>query len=119
VSVGELMVSKMITQEGKKPMFMYREKRIGKRDSGWRVFSGFEDDKYVDNPENIEICDSSLIVKIDPSLEPLLSTGVGSVFERKNDNFEWYRVWDFDLEDDFEVRKIAARIYFIQRVINQ
>lgn len=97
------MVSKMITQEGKKPMFIYRQKRNSRKDSGWRVFSGFEDDEYVNNPVNIEICDSSLIVKIHSSLEPLLRMGVGAVFERKNDNSEWYRVWDFDLEDDFEV----------------
>ena len=103
VSVGELVVSKMITQEGKKPMFIYRQKRSGKKDSGWRIFSGFEDDKYVNNPDNIEICDSSVIVKIAPSIESLLKTGVGSVFERKNENSTWYRVWDFDLGDDFEV----------------
>ena len=45
--IGGLMVSKLITEKGNKPMFMYREKRTRNEDSGWRIFSGFETDEYL------------------------------------------------------------------------
>lgn len=102
-SIGGVFVSKQITEQNKMPLFIYREKREGPQDSGWRIFSGFESDEYINNPENIAIYDVSSILKIDTSLKDLLLTGIGSVFERKNANSEWYEVTDFKLDDDYLV----------------
>lgn len=99
--IGGLMVSKMIVDENIKPNFMYREKRTRPEDSGWRIFTGFETEEYNDNPDNIGIYNPSTILKIDPSLQDILLKGIGSVYERSEDNSEWYRVTDFDIEDDY------------------
>ena len=103
--IGSLMVSKMITEEHKKPMFIYREKRSRPEDSGWRVFSGFESEGYNDDPNNIGIYSPLAILKIDSSIaELLLKGGVGSAFERESDKSPWYKVTDFPLEGDYMVK---------------
>lgn len=99
--IGGLMVSKMVVDENIKPNFMYREKRTRPEDSGWRIFTGFETEEYNDNPDNIGIYNPSTILKIDPTLQDILLKGIGSVYERSEDNSEWYKVTDFDIEDDY------------------
>ncbi len=99
--IGGLMVSKLITESGKKPMFMYREKRTVADDSGWRIFSGLESDEYVNDPKNIGIYHPSHIIEIEPTIKDLLLKGVGSVYERSNEKSSWYKVNDYKLEDDF------------------
>ena len=42
---------------------MYKEEPDNDVDSGWRFFSGFETDEYVNNPKNIEVYDVNTIVK--------------------------------------------------------
>ncbi|MCV2485611.1 DUF2185 domain-containing protein [Flavobacterium sp. SH_e] len=102
-SIGGLMVSKMIVDQNIKPCFLYREKRTRPEDSGWRIFTGFESEEYTEDPNNIGIYNPSTILKIDPSLENILLKGVGSVYERTEDNSDWYKVTDFDLEDDYMI----------------
>jgi hypothetical protein len=102
-SIGGLMVSKMVVEENTKPRFMYREKRTRPEDSGWRIFTGFETEEYTDNPNNTAIYNPSTILKIDPSIEDILLKGIGSVYEKAEDNSEWYKVTDFELEDDYMV----------------
>jgi len=99
--IGGLMVSKMVVDQNIKPGFLYREKRTRPEDSGWRILTGFESPEYNDNPENIGIYNPSTILKIDPSLKDILLKGVGSVYERENDDSEWYKVTDFEMEDDY------------------
>lgn len=101
--IGGLMVSKMITEENLKPMFMYREKRTRPEDSGWRIFSGYEPEDYTDNPDNSGIYNPSTILKIDPTIADLLLKGIGSVYERESEKKSWYKVTDFELEDDYMV----------------
>jgi hypothetical protein len=100
-SIGGLMVSKMVVDEQIKPRFMYREKRTRPEDSGWRIFTGFETEEYNDNPDNTGIYQPSSILQIDPSIQDILLKGIGSIYEKTADGTEWYRVTDFDLEDDF------------------
>ncbi|WP_291147072.1 DUF2185 domain-containing protein [Flavobacterium sp. UBA7680] len=99
--IGGLMVSKMVLDKNMKPRFLYRVKRTRPEDSGWRVFTGFESEEYTDNPDNSGIYNPSTILKIDPSLKDILLKGIGSVYERLSDDSGWYKVTDFDLEDDY------------------
>ncbi|WP_199139176.1 DUF2185 domain-containing protein [Pedobacter sp. ASV12] len=102
--IGGLLVSKMIFDENRKPLFMYRNKSTRPEDSGWKIFSGFESEAYTDDPRNIIICNPSTLLKIDPTVAPLLLKGVGSVYERENEHSDWYRVSDYPLSDDFMVK---------------
>ncbi len=101
--IGGLMVSKMIVEENRKPRFMYREKGICAEDSGWRIFSGYEPEGYVDDPQNIKIYNPATILKIDSSIEKILLKGVGSVYERADEHASWQKITDFELEDDYLV----------------
>lgn len=94
----------MISEQGFKPAFMYREKRTRDEDSGWRIFSGLESQDYIDNPANSGIYNPATILEIDASIAALLLKGVGSVYERKPDSAVWYEVTDFVLEDDYIVK---------------
>jgi hypothetical protein len=99
--IGAVMASKMVTEKKKKVKFMYREKPTRDEDSGWRIFSGFEDQEYVDNPNNTGIYNPTTILKIDSSIANLLLKPLGSVFEREDENSNWYEVNDFEFEDDY------------------
>ncbi len=99
--IGGLLVSKMVAEDRKKPMFMYREKPTREEDSGWRIFSGLESEDYNGNPRNIGIYNPSTILKIDSSIAPLLLKGIGSVFERDQEEMVWRPVHDYPLEDDY------------------
>lgn len=103
--IGGVMASKLITEQKKKVRFMYREKSTSDKDSGWRIFSGFEDQDYTDNPNNTGIYNATTILKIDPSIANLLLNPVGSVFERESENSNWYEVDDFEFEDDYPTRQ--------------
>lgn len=99
--IGGLMVSNMVAIDKMKPLFLYREKRVNDEDSGWRIFSGYEDETYNDDPDNAGVYDPQTILEIDPSLAEVLLKGVGSVFERASAEDEWYTVDDYPLEDDY------------------
>lgn len=99
--IGGLMVSKMVVDQNIKPRFMYREKRTKPEDSGWRIFTGMETEEYTADPDNAGIYNASTILKIDSSIENILLKGVGSVYEKTEENPDWYKVTDFELEDDY------------------
>lgn len=101
LNIGALLVSKMITEEKKLPRFMYREKPMNVNDSGWRIFSGYEDDEYTDNPSNIGVYTPESVIKIDTTISDILVKGIGSVYERLTDKSPWYKVMDFQLEDSY------------------
>jgi len=81
---GYVLAPKVLVGNKLKVRFMYREKPDNDNDSGWRLFSGDEDQEYVDNPNNIATYDIETILAIDDSIKVYLSSPVGSVFEREN-----------------------------------
>lgn len=64
--------------------FLYREVPESEEDSGWRVFSGEEDQAYADDPANLGLYAVSTVVAIDPSIAPLLRTPAPCAFERES-----------------------------------
>jgi hypothetical protein len=48
---GSCFATDMITVEGQKVGYMYREAPDNDLDSGWRFFSGKESQDYVDDPD--------------------------------------------------------------------
>lgn len=83
---GYVLVPKIVVDEGRKIKFMYREEPESTHDSGWRMFSGDEDQEYVDNPDNLGIYDINTILTIDADIESYLDAAYGSAFERQNEN---------------------------------
>lgn len=81
------------TIENKKPiLYMYREKPDNIYDTGWRFFSGYESDEYVNDPENIGIYDISTITDIYPNISPYLSLPTDSFLERDNKDSDFHLI---------------------------
>lgn len=78
---GYVLATQLLVEEKKLVGFMYHEKGEGD-DSGWRFFTGEEDQAYVDNPENIKIYDIQTILDIDQSIRPYLKSKEYTAFER-------------------------------------
>lgn len=83
---GACFATNMITMDGFPVRFMYREEPDNELDSGWRFMSGFEDDDYIDNPDNYAIYDVNTIANYDPSIIPLLDSPEGCAFEKRPDS---------------------------------
>ncbi len=80
---GYAIVTRLIIDERRPVRFMYREHPDEERDSGWRFFSGTEDQTYVDNPKNLLKCPVRTIANIDPSIVSLLNTPPPCIFGRE------------------------------------
>ena len=76
------IASDMITVYGYQVKYMYREKPDGDKDSGWRFFSGKEDQEYTDNASNFAYYKINTIVNYDLAICDYLDEPVGSSFER-------------------------------------
>ena len=71
-----------ITVDGLPVDYMYREAPAFDVDSGWRFFSGTEDQEYVGNSDNSSIYDINTIVNYDQAIIPYLNLPVGTALER-------------------------------------
>jgi hypothetical protein len=79
---GGCIASDMITVEGRKVGYMYREEPDNDIDSGWRFLSGRESDAYMDDAANHGVYDVNTIANYDREIIPWLDSPVGSAFER-------------------------------------
>ena len=93
---GYALASKQLVKDRMTVRFMYRETPDNVYDSGWRFFSGFESDEYVNNPNNIGIYDISTIIEIDPDIVPFLDMPAGSAFERAENGILFSASESFD-----------------------
>ena len=59
--MGGCLATDYITVNGNCVMYMYREKQKDPMDSGWRFFSGLEDDEYMSDNSNHGIYDVNTI----------------------------------------------------------
>jgi hypothetical protein len=92
---GGCIATDKITVEGYPVRFMYRETPDNEFDSGWRFMSGFEDDAYMDDPDNLAIYDVNTIANYDPSIVPLLEAPEGSAFEKTSESERFLPVADW------------------------
>ncbi len=83
-SIGFCLVSNLITFEGKKVGYMYREdlEEDAENDSGWRFLAGTEDQEYVDNEANSKVYEVETIADFDPAIIPYLNYPFGTELER-------------------------------------
>jgi len=79
------IASDMITVQGCEVGYMYRDEGETQFDSGWRFFSGQEDQVYADNPENFSFYKLNTIANYDKTIIEFLQLPVGTTLERIND----------------------------------
>jgi hypothetical protein len=93
---GGCIATDMITVEGRKVAFMYRETPDNDIDSGWRFMSGYESEEYMDEPDNHGVYDVNTIANYDVDIIPFLDAPVGSAFEREGGSGSFAEVHDFE-----------------------
>jgi len=98
---GFCYATDMITVEGRKVGYMFREKPDTEQDSGWRFFSGTESQEYADDPSHTMIYEVNTIANYDPAIIALLDSPVGSAFERRG-LFKKFVAVPFEPPDDEE-----------------
>jgi len=97
---GVCFATDMITVEGRRVAFMYREAPDRDVDSGWRFTSGFEDDEYMGNADNHGLYDVNTIANYDPDIIQFLDSPIGSAFEREDGVGPLREVLDYDPGDE-------------------
>lgn len=80
--VGYCFVSDKITVDGLPVGYMYRETPTEKKDSGWRFFSGTEDEEYIDNENNIDVFEVNIVANFDRAIIPYLDAPFETDLER-------------------------------------
>ncbi len=88
--MGTCFATDKITVEGMKVGYMYREESEEEMDSGWRFFSGTEDQEYVDDSNNTMIYNVNTIANYDRAIIPYLILPYGTELERieNSDKFQ-------------------------------
>ena len=79
---GGCIATDRITVDGLLVDYMYRDDTNRPADSGWRFFSGTEDQVYIDNPDHSTVYDVNTIANYDPAIIPYLDYPTGSHLER-------------------------------------
>jgi len=100
VGLGSCLASDMITVEGYPVRFMYREQPDGDIDSGWRFFSGLEDEDYTENSRNFDLYDVNTIANYDRTIVEYLDAPVGSVYEKHEPEDAFVAVTDWSPPSD-------------------
>lgn len=79
---GVCIASDRIIVDGQKVGYMYRETPTNEADSGWRFFSGDENDEYTNNPDNFNMLQLNTICNYDADIIPYLEKAVGTKLAR-------------------------------------
>ena len=92
------LVSKLCFDENLPIRFLYKTVPEHLNDTGWRMFTGYEDDEYLANElANLLPVPVSKMCKMDESLTELVAFNAGTVWERAPDIDTWERVYDFKI----------------------
>jgi hypothetical protein len=86
---GTCYASLKITKDGLPVGYMHREEKEDEFDSGWRFYSGTEDDAYVEDAENIMLYDLNTIANLDRAILPILKKPIGTEWERIEGTNRW------------------------------
>lgn|SRR5690554_5890707 len=90
------LVSRLMPEEKLPIRFMYKTVPEHLNDTGWRMFTGYETEEFLEN-EQINLIPIPLekLCEIDPSLTELVEYNAGTVWERAPGSEGWERVYDF------------------------
>jgi hypothetical protein len=97
--LGGCFITDRVTVDGLKIGYMYREVPDRPEDSGWRFFSGDEDQEYIDDLTHTGVYAVNTAANYDPDIIPYLDTLPPCAFEKIPEGHEYTRVEDAGLSD--------------------
>jgi len=80
--IGGCLATDRIVVDGRRVGYMFRDSPINEQDSGWRFFSGDEDENYIRNDDHHGVYDVNTIANYDHDIVPFLRSEYGSHFDR-------------------------------------
>jgi hypothetical protein len=89
---GGCLATDMITVEGRKVGYMYREEPRNDQDSGWIFTAGQESQAYMDDAANHGLYDVNTIANYDSDIIPFLDAPPGTQFERQDPSNQFVQV---------------------------
>lgn len=105
------LVSKLAIGEKAMPVrFMYRTVQADLRDTGWRMYTGYEDEAYLEDKTNLMPYPVETLMQSDPSLEDKLDSRPGAVWERVPGE-PWKEVDDYVIPTEGD--EISERINYL------
>lgn len=105
-----VLASKLLVGEKPCPVrFMYKTVPANLRDTGWRLYSGYEAPEFLADKKNMLPYPIETLIKMDESLEALFTSKPGSVWERVPGG-AWNEVEDFEIpaENDVETMTVQS-----------
>ena len=78
------LISRKVTEEGTGIGYMIRDEWVGD-DSGWRFYSGDEDDLFLMEPDHMSWISLKEMTDAYPEMEPFLNAPAGSEYRRSED----------------------------------
>ncbi len=72
------IITKSVYSKERKIRWLYREEPVNNSDSGWEVSSEFDDEEYVNNPENLFSITIGELIELEPSIENVIEMPVGT-----------------------------------------
>ncbi|WP_432694929.1 immunity protein Imm33 domain-containing protein [Marinobacterium sp. YM272] len=92
------LVSRLVFDETLPVRFMYKTVPEHLNDTGWRMFTGYETEEFLENEQvNLVPMPVEKMVEMDASLKELVSYNAGTVWERTPEAEGWERVHDFQI----------------------
>lgn len=89
---GYVIANKMV-MAGKLPVLrVYREKPDEVGDTGWRIFSGTEDESYANEAANFGIYDILEVVKMDGALKEIFEAPAGVEYIKDTVTSAWEKI---------------------------
>ncbi len=85
-NAGACIVSKRIINGEAKLKWLLREQPTEKSDNGWRFFSNLDDSEYINNPDNIIVCDFNTVANIEPAIIGIYLLPIGSDIQLVSEN---------------------------------
>jgi hypothetical protein len=105
---GGCIATDMITVQGRKVGYMYREEPDNDIDSGWRFMAGRESRAYMDDATNHGVYDVNTVANYDPEIIPFLDAPTGSAFERQGQSGRFAQVEGEPWEPDTKAATSTA-----------
>ncbi len=103
------LVSKLLVGEKPCPVrFMYKTVPADLRDTGWRIYSGYEDPEFLADKKNMQPYPIETLIKTDGSLEALFNSKPGTVWERIPGG-SWIEVDDFEIPEEVDVETLTVQ----------
>ncbi|CAH0241865.1 immunity protein Imm33 domain-containing protein [Priestia megaterium] len=77
--------------------FLLKDKPNEPNDSGWVIFSGYEEDEFTSHPDNFQVVALGVVLNVDDSILAFINESPLCAYER-NEFGKFDRIHDYDWE---------------------